>query len=143
MATGRKGRPQSFGKCLSAGQIGRGEQRDELFPAKASHDAPAILRRLPQENRQPLDHIVADAMAEAVVDLLEMVDVTDQQSGRHRRARLPDDIFGGGEKATSVVDACQGVRQRLRGQFLHQVCRDPEQKKDRRCEPGQHGEDFE
>ena len=71
---------EALGGGVRALAVGAGEQHGELVAADAGDDVVGA-QRVPQRGARRADHLVADVMAERVVDRLEVVEVD-----QHHRA---------------------------------------------------------
>ena len=91
--------------------IGLVQQDNELVAAGACQDVAAPQPLAPRRDEVPED-VVADVMAEGVVDFLEMVDVEDDDSPVRRSCR-----FDGQPARQLDVEspAIVGARERIRG----------------------------
>ena len=80
------------------------EEHEELVTAVPDGDVVAA-HRLPQPVRDPAEHLVAAAVAEGVVDVLEAVEVDEE----HRRAGAGSPVAG--ERTSGQGQAAGAVRQ--------------------------------
>ena len=116
-----------LGKQPRLRQVAGGQQHDELFAAETAGDAVAG-GRLAQQFGEGDDDPVADGMAEAVIDGLEVVEVGDDQGGRQLvlcppRQRLACSPL----EAAAVEQAGQRIGVGLDAQLAHHVERCPRQ----------------
>ena len=105
-------RPRRIATSI-VGQVG--QEHAELVPAQACHQVAA--RAAPSDSRGPisLQELVAEVMAERVVDLLEVVEVH-QHHGRRSLPSAPASAMAVGQlllEQHAVGQAREGVVQRL------------------------------
>lgn len=99
------------GECLG-GRLRAGGREDDELVAADPRDGVAVPKRTPQPIRDDDQQLVAEQVAEAVVDVLELIDVDEQQA--HSVAGQGPAPGGGqpGEQQLAVGQAGQGVVQR-------------------------------
>ena len=97
--------------CLASSSWAPGRNDREFFAAITGHAA-SVLHILRQHGGEDIQDLIADRMAEGIVDLLEVVDIPHDQAKRATQClRLGDGLGEVGIKATPIVERGQRIAQ--------------------------------
>jgi hypothetical protein len=105
-------RPQPFGGRYRSGAVGLREDHAELLAAQSNGHI-AVVGQLAQQLAEACQDAIADLVAVAIVDPLEVIEVADQQGD----VRMLGDQLG---EMAAVAQAGQRI---VRGQMLEQIPR--------------------